>query len=169
MLIYMYYFGPNPGIVNQLVDREVVWRLLPKNSVANFQVLRLDQHSHSFTSILADLDTEELLNIICNTLQNWLGCRLHDYVELQNLNLIIQNLIASYFEGLALQYAISRVRDVLFTIRSNWTSVRAVLQKTIRLSILALLLCPLILSRPQRGQLSRSRSRSRYVHTRRPR
>ena len=34
-------------------------------------------------------------------------------------------MIASNLEVLACQYAISRARDVLFAIRSNWTSVRA--------------------------------------------
>ena len=78
-----------------------------------------------FTRPLAYLDTEQPFNISSNTLKNWSGRRSHDYAELQNLNLIIHNLIASNFEGLAFQYAISRARDVLFAIRSNWTSVRA--------------------------------------------
>ena len=37
----------------------------------------------------------------------------------------MQNLIVSNLEGLALQYAISRARDVLFAIPSNWISVGA--------------------------------------------
>ena len=71
-------------------------------------------------------NTKQLLNIICNTLQNWrLGCRLHDDVKLTILNLIIQKLVAFNFEELAFQCAISRARDVLFAIPFNWTSVEA--------------------------------------------
>ena len=126
------------------------------------QVLRLDTQNCSFTRSLTDLDTEQLLNIISNTLQNWSGHRSHDYVELQNLNLItdVQNLIASNFKEIALQYAISRARDGLFTIDSTCTSAQAahVAEDLQALEILMLLLCSLIffvlkeVNSPEAGQ-----------------
>ena len=107
--------SPNPCVVDQLVDRVGDLETFTQEFRNNLRVLRLDQHNRIFT--LAHLDTEQLLNISSNTLQNWLGRRSHDYVELQNLNLIIQNITASNFEGLVIQYAISRARDVLFAIK----------------------------------------------------
>ena len=92
------------------------------------------------------------------TLQNWLGDISHDYVKLQNLNLIIQNLIAPDFERLALQYAISSARYALFAIPSHWKSFGAahVLQ------VLSYNVAPVPNNpfRSQRGQQSRSRSTS---------
>ena len=88
-----------------------------------------------------------------------LSHRSHNYVDLQNLDLILQNFIAFNFEGLAFQYAISIARDVLFVIRSNCTlSELHMLQKTFKLSILRFLMCPLILfvlkevNSPEAGQ-----------------
>ena len=78
--------GSNPDVFNQLVDRVGDLEKFAQEFRNNLQVLRLDQHIS--TRPLAYLDNEQLLNIISNTLQNWLGRRLHDYVELQNFNLI---------------------------------------------------------------------------------
>ena len=116
---------------------------------------------------MADLDPDQLLNTISNTSQILLRHRLHDYVELQNLNLIIhvQILIAFNFEGLALQYAISRARDGLFAIRSNRTSVRAAnVAEDLQALDFNVVPVPINLFRPQKGQQP-SRSRSRYAYT----
>ena len=82
-------FGPNTGVVSQLVDRVRNLKTFAQEFRNNLQVLRLDRQNCIFTRPLADLDTEQRLNIISSTLQNWLGPRSQDYVELQNLNLII--------------------------------------------------------------------------------
>ena len=77
-------FGPSPCVVNQLVYRVGDLETFARECRNILQVLWLDQHNRIFTRSLAYLDTEQLLNISSNTLQNWLGRRSHDYVVLQN-------------------------------------------------------------------------------------
>ena len=73
-----------------------IWRISQKNLEI---ICKIGSTESYFTRPLADLDTEQLLSIISSTLQNWIGLKSHDYFEVQNLNLIMQSLIASNFEG----------------------------------------------------------------------
>ena len=50
-------FGPNPGVVNQLVDRVGDLKTFAQEFLNNLQVLKLDQQNCIFSRPLADLDT----------------------------------------------------------------------------------------------------------------
>ena len=60
--------GADPGVVNQLINRVGDLETFAQEFHNNEQLLRLD----IFTGPLADVDTEQVSNIISNTLQNWL-------------------------------------------------------------------------------------------------
>ena len=82
-------FGPNYGVANQFVDRVDDVKTFAEKFRDNLQVSRLEQHNCIFTRPLAYLNTGQLSTLCCGS---------HYYVDLQNFNLIVQNLIASNFK-----------------------------------------------------------------------
>ena len=97
----------------------------------NLEALRLQCSEKGHHRPVNDLDADEVLNLISNTLQNWSTARRnHNSYELEPLNLIVQSLRAESHTGPVLQYALSRARDVLFATLSSWSLVRAVSQRT---------------------------------------